>query len=50
MTALTVWRTDEPCPDCEGALVLVDDGGPVLRTECRECGYAVPCDAIGGDW
>ena len=40
----TTWRTDEPCPVCETGLVLVDDGRPVLRAECRQCGYAGPFD------
>ena len=40
----TAWRTDEPCPVCQTGLVLVDTGGPVLRAECRLCGYAGPFD------
>ena len=44
------WRTDEPCPVCGTGLILVDNGGPVLRAECRLCGYAGPCDnADDGD-
>ena len=50
----TAWRTDEPCPVCSTGLVLVDTGGPVLRAECRLCGYAGPFDTDGtvpdGDW
>ena len=40
----TAWRTDEPCPVCGTGLVLVDTGSPVLRAECRLCGYAGPFD------
>ena len=42
----TAWRTDEPCPVC-------DTGQPVLRAECRLCGYAGPFDTgdlADGDW
>ena len=48
----TAWRTDEPCPVCGTGLVLVDDGQPVLRAECRLCGYAGPFDAddVDGGW
>ena len=46
----TAWRTDEPCPVCQTGLVLVDTGGPVLRAECRLCGYAGPFDTEGTDW
>jgi ribosomal protein S27AE len=48
----TTWRTDEPCPICGTGLVLADDGGPVLRAECRLCGYGGPfdTDAADGDW
>ena len=46
----TAWRTDEPCPVCATGLVLVDTGGPVLRAECRLCGYAGPFDTDGTDW
>jgi len=28
----------------------VEDGGPVLRAECRLCGYAGPFDTDGADW
>ena len=27
MTAVTAWRTDEPCPVCATGLILLDDGG-----------------------
>ena len=48
----TAWRTDEPCPACETGLVLIDYGSPVLRAECRLCGYAGPFDAgdVEGGW
>jgi hypothetical protein len=50
----TAWRTDEPCPVCETGLVIVDNGLPVLRAECRLCGYAGPFgtddDMADGDW
>ena len=46
----TAWRTDEPCPICQTGLVLVDTGSPVLRAECRLCGYAGPFDTEGTDW
>ena len=49
----TAWRTDEPCPVCQTGLVLVDTGSPVLRAECRLCGYAGPFDTADlpdGDW
>src|SRR5207253_5740300 len=46
----TAWRTDEPCPVCQTGLVLVDTGYPVLRAECRLCGYAGPFDTEGTDW
>ena len=39
------WRTDEPCPVCGTGLILVDNGGPVLRAECRLCGYAAAWDS-----
>jgi ribosomal protein S27AE len=40
MTALTLWQTDDPCPDCGTALTLAEDGGPVQRAECCSCGRA----------
>jgi hypothetical protein len=48
----TAWRTDEPCPVCETGLVLIDNGSPTLRAECRLCGYAGPFDAgdVEGGW
>ena len=49
----TAWRTDEPCPVCGTGLVLVEDGGPVARAECRLCGYARPFDTADlpdGEW
>ncbi len=40
MTAMTAWRTDEPCPVCATGLIMTDDGSSVLRAECRLCGWA----------
>jgi len=52
MTAVTAWRTDEPCPVCATGLIMLDNGGPVLRAECRLCGWAdtwTGDEADGGD-
>jgi len=38
MTAVTAWRTDEPCPVCGTGLTVLDDGREVMA-ECRLCGY-----------
>ena len=46
----TAWRTDEPCPVCDAELVLVDDGTTILRTECRQCGYAGPFVTADASW
>ncbi len=49
----TASRTDEPRPVRETGLILIDNGSPVLRAECRLCGYAGPfdtTDAPDGDW
>ena len=35
MTAVTAWRTDEPCPVCATGLILHDDGTSPPRAECR---------------
>ena len=40
MTAVTAWRTDEPCPVCGTGLILHDDGTAPPAAECRLCGYA----------
>jgi len=40
MTTTISWRTDEPCPVCATGLILLDDGSPTLRVECRLCGWA----------
>jgi len=40
----TAWRTDEPCPSCGNGMTVTDDGGPVLRADCRLCGHAEPWD------
>jgi endogenous inhibitor of DNA gyrase (YacG/DUF329 family) len=39
MTALTLWQTDDPCPDCGTTMTLAEDGS-VLQAECRACGRA----------
>jgi len=48
---VTAWRTDEPCPVCGNGLTALDDGGPVLTTECRLCGWTAdwPIAADGGE-
>ena len=51
MTAVTAWRTDEPCPVCATGLIMQDDGVP-LRAECRLCGWSdtwTGDHAVGGD-
>ena len=51
MTAITAWRTDEPCPVCATGLIMHDDGAR-LRAECRLCGWAdtwTGDDPDGGD-
>ena len=40
MTAMTAWRTDEPCPVCATGLILHDDGSSPAWAECRLCGWA----------
>ena len=40
MTAVTAWRTDEPCPVCATGLILHDDGTTPPRAECRLCGWS----------
>ena len=40
MTAITAWRTDEPCPVCATGLILHDDGSTPAWVECRLCGWA----------
>jgi hypothetical protein len=37
-------------PVCQTGLVLVDTGNPILRAECRLCGYAGPFDTEGTEW
>ena len=52
MTAVTAWRTDEPCPVCATGLIMLDDGSSVQRAECRLCGWAdtwTGDEADGGD-
>jgi ribosomal protein S27AE len=40
MTALTLWQTDDQCPDCGTTMTLAEDGSLVQRSECRSCGRA----------
>ena len=40
MTAVTCWRTDEPCPVCATGLILVENGTTPSRYECRLCGWS----------
>jgi hypothetical protein len=40
MTTPTVWQLDEPCPDCDAPLTLLDDGTSPASAECGSCGYA----------
>ena len=40
MTAVTAWRTDEPCPVCATGLILHDDGTTPPSVECRLCGWS----------
>ena len=53
MTAPVVWRTDDPCPVCAAALVLLGHGQPVQTAQCEACGYCERWDfnddANGGD-
>jgi hypothetical protein len=35
MSAVTTWRTDEPCPVCATGLILHDDGTAPPWAECR---------------
>ena len=51
MTAVTAWRTDEPCPVCATGLIMTDDGSSI-RAECRLCGWGdtwTGDEADGGD-
>jgi ribosomal protein S27AE len=52
MTPATVWQAAESCPDCGGALTLLDDGTATGRLDCGSCGYAETVaitDPAGGD-
>jgi hypothetical protein len=40
MTAVTSWRTDEPCPVCTTGLILLEDGTLPPGYECRLCGWS----------
>ena len=51
MMTLASWRTDDPCPGCGTTLTVADDGGALLRAECRACGWSDTwtTDEAGGD-
>jgi hypothetical protein len=49
MTAITAWRTDEPCPVCATGLILHDDGAATPRYECRLCGWSDTWDSKDPD-
>jgi hypothetical protein len=51
MTTPVAWQIDDPCPVCATALILLDDGTSLPRTECRQCGRADTWtrDVDGGD-
>ena len=52
MSAITAWRTDEPCPVCAFSLILLEDGAAPPRYECRLCGWSdtwTGDDPDGGD-
>jgi hypothetical protein len=40
VTAMTTWRTDDPCPVCGTGLHSTGDGTPVLRQDCPLCGWS----------
>jgi hypothetical protein len=40
MSAVTTWRTDDPCPVCGTGLHSTDTGGPVVAQDCRLCGWS----------
>jgi hypothetical protein len=48
MSALTTWRTDDPCPVCGVGLYLTDDpaGNPVAQ-DCRRCGWSTSWQTSG---
>lgn len=50
MTAVTSWRTDEPCPVCATGLTLIEEDA-AQTGECRLCGWAGPwtADTDGGE-
>ena len=52
MSAVTAWRTDQPCPVCATGLIMHDGGTSQLRYECRLCGWSdtwTSDQADGGD-
>jgi hypothetical protein len=48
MSALTTWRTDDPCPVCGTGLYLTDDpaGNPVAQG-LRLCGWSTSWQTSG---
>jgi transcription elongation factor Elf1 len=40
MTAVTSWRTDDPCPVCGTGLTSTDDGGSQVTEDCGLCGWS----------
>jgi Zn ribbon nucleic-acid-binding protein len=49
MTEPTVWLTDDECPVCATALVLIGHGQPVQLVECRSCGWSERWDLRDGE-
>lgn len=48
MSALTTWRTDDPCPVCGTGLYLTDDpGGNPVAQDCRLCGWSTSWQTSG---
>jgi hypothetical protein len=48
MSALTTWRTDDPCPVCGTGLYLTDDlAGNLVSQDCRLCGWSTTWQTIG---
>jgi predicted RNA-binding Zn-ribbon protein involved in translation (DUF1610 family) len=42
MTALTRWRTDDPCPVCGTSLITTDDAdSQQTGQDCPLCGWSV---------
>jgi endogenous inhibitor of DNA gyrase (YacG/DUF329 family) len=48
MSALTTWRTDDPCPVCGTCLYLTDDlAGNLVSQDCPLCGWSTTWQTIG---